>query len=90
MFVSMVHIVSVIIVIISSISLLMFHHVNKYKQVDRFFYYDNKYLYILLQLCYYLVFLSFVLNSRFLVYELIMYVTTCLYPAFSSSSTSTS
>jgi hypothetical protein len=53
------------------ISLLIFMHFNKYKRVERWFYYHNKHLYILLELCYYLLFISFVFNARYLAYEAI-------------------
>lgn len=80
---------SIIIILISGATLLFTYHVNKYQQVDRFFYYQNTYLYILFQLSYYLVFLSFVLNTRFLVFEILSFAIRN-YLGFQSSSTSTS
>lgn len=68
------YLVSAIIVVTSGLSMLVFLHYNRYKRVERFFYFHNKYLYILLQLCYYLLFISFVFNSRFIVYEVAKYI----------------
>lgn len=62
---------SLIIAGICGISLLIFMHYNRYKRVERFYYYHDKYLYILLELVYYLLFISFVFNARFLVFETI-------------------
>lgn len=66
-------IVSLIIIFISGVTLLSFAHLNKYKKVERYYYYHNKYLYILLELVYYLLFISLVFNARFLAYEAIKY-----------------
>lgn len=57
-----------VIVVICSITLVVHYHVNHYKRMDRFYYENNKWLYILSQLCYYIVFVAFVLNARYLVY----------------------
>jgi len=62
---------SIVIFIVCSVSLLVYRRVNKYKRMDRYFYEHNKWLYILVQFCYYLLFISFVLNGRLLVYVVI-------------------
>lgn len=73
------HLVSAAIAITSGLSMLVFMHYNRYKRVERFFYFHNKFLYILLQLCYYLLFISMVFNARYIVYEVAKYV---IYIAF--------
>ena len=62
---------SIVIFIVCSITLLVYRHANHYKRMDRFFYEKNMWLYILLQFCYYLLFVSLILNGRFLVYIII-------------------
>ncbi len=66
-------IVAFIIIFISGVTLLTFVHINKYKKVERYYYYHDKYLYILLELVYYLLFISFVFNTRYIIYEAIKY-----------------
>jgi hypothetical protein len=65
---------SLVIVIVSSITLLVYHHVNKFKRMDRFYYENNKWLYIVTQLCYWIVFVSFILNARFIAYIIIEFI----------------
>ena len=62
---------SVVIVIVCSITLLVYHHVNKYKRMDRFYYENHKWMYIVAQLCYWIVFVSFVLNTRHIAYVIL-------------------
>jgi uncharacterized membrane protein HdeD (DUF308 family) len=65
------HILALVLAAISGVCLIVFYFQNKYKRIERWYYYQNKYLYILLELCYYLLFISFVFNARFMVYEII-------------------
>lgn len=65
---------SIIIIVVCSVALLMYHHVNRYKRMDRFFYENNQWLYILLQFCYWLLFVSFVLNLRYIAYVVFAFI----------------
>jgi hypothetical protein len=65
---------SICIIVICGFTLLIFSHYNEYKRVERHFFMTNKYLYIVLEICYYLLFISFVYNSRYLVYQLIKHL----------------
>lgn len=60
--------------VVCGVCLVVFYFQNKYKRIERWYYDHNKYLYILLELCYYLLFISFVFNARYLVYEFIKYL----------------
>jgi hypothetical protein len=71
MFMSKEHVVATCLAVACGIVLLLFLRVNEYKRVERWFYYHDKYMYILLEFCYYILFISFVFNARFLAYELI-------------------
>lgn len=64
---------NVFIVVFSLITILVFHHHNKYKNMERWFYRNNKHYYIALQISYYLLVISLVMNGRFLVYKGIEY-----------------
>lgn len=66
--------VCIFISIVSGITLLVFTEYNEYKRVERHFYKTDKILYILLEICYYLTFISFVYNSRYLAYQAIKYI----------------
>lgn len=68
------YILSGVLAVICGICLIIFYFNNKYKRIERWYYYHNKYLYILLELCYYLLFISFVFNARYIVYEVIKYI----------------
>lgn len=63
--------VCIFIAITCGITLLIFSKYNEYKRVERHFYKTDKFLYIILEICYYLVFISFVYNTRYLVYQAI-------------------
>ena len=65
------HILALVLASICGICLIVFYFQNKYKRIERWYYYHNKYLYILLELCYYLIFISFVFNARYMAYEII-------------------
>lgn len=62
---------SIFIIILTSASLLIFSHYNKYKRIERYFYNNNKNLYIVIKICYNVLFISMVFNIRFVVYEII-------------------
>lgn len=66
--------VSLFISIVSGITLLVFYHANHYKRMERYFYHTNKYLYITIEVTYYILFISFVYNTRFIAFEFFMYV----------------
>lgn len=68
------HILALVLAAVSGVCLLIFYFQNKYKRIERWYYYQNKYLYILLELCYYLLFISFVFNARYMVYEIIKHL----------------
>lgn len=61
--------VCIFIVVVCGITLLIFSKYNEYKRVERHFFTTNKYLYIVLEICYYLLFISFVYNARYLAYQ---------------------
>lgn len=65
---------SIVIFIVCSVTLLVYRHANRYKRIDRYLYEHNKWYYVLSQFCFYLIFISFVLNARFLAYLLIEFV----------------
>lgn len=65
---------SVFIIVFCGITLLIFHHYNKYKRLERYLHDNKKALYILCELCYYLVFVSLVFNARFIAYKLISFL----------------
>ncbi len=65
---------NICIIVICGFTLLTFSHYNEYKRIERHFFLTNKYMYIILEICYYLLFISFVYNSRYIVYKMIKFV----------------
>lgn len=61
---------SIIVVIVCSVTLVVYHHYNRFKRMDRYYYENHRWTYVLSQLCYYIVFVSCILNARYLAYKL--------------------
>jgi hypothetical protein len=65
---------SIFIILVTGITILVFNHYNEYKRIERFFYNHNKYMYIVLEFTYYILFISMVFNIRFIAYEVIKHL----------------
>ena len=57
---------SLFLIAIATLPLLAFHHKNKYKNMERYYYNNNKMMYIALQLSYYILALATVINARYI------------------------
>lgn len=68
--------VSFLSILLAAIALIAFAKINEYKRVERFYYNHNQALYLLLTLSYYVLYISLVINGRFLVIELFKLVFT--------------
>jgi hypothetical protein len=62
---------SLFITVVCATTLLVFNHYNQYKNIERWYFRRHRWLYILLEIAYYLLVISLVFNGRFLVYTLI-------------------
>lgn len=62
---------SLFITVICATTLLVFNHYNHYKNIERWYFRHHRWLYILLEIAYYLLIISLVFNGRYLAYMLI-------------------
>lgn len=63
----MLLIVSSLSILLAAITLFAYAKVNTYKRIERFYYNQNQVLYLLLTLCYYILYISMVINGKFIV-----------------------
>ncbi len=66
---------SIFIIIFAGIPIIIYSILNEYDKIARWYYKNNKHYYILLQLSYWILMISMVLNVRFVVYTGIEFLT---------------
>lgn len=62
--------VSIFIIIVSIIALLYFYFHNENRRIERYYFYNNKYLFALLAFANFILIISAVMNFKFIFYEL--------------------
>ncbi len=67
-----------IITVCAGLALLIFYFKNKDRRIERYFYNNKKELFLLLQLSYFILIVSFAFNSRFLMSKIFSIGTTYL------------
>jgi hypothetical protein len=67
-----------LITVCAGITLLIFYFKNKDRRIERYFHKNNKELFLLLQLSYFILIVSFAYNSRFLMSKILSFGTTYL------------
>lgn len=62
---------SFILVTLSSLSIAIYNKSNKYKRIQRYYYDNYRMLYILNEVCFFILISSLIYNSRYIVTELL-------------------
>lgn len=60
-------IIYILILLLTSVTILVFHYNNSYRCIERYYYNNNKSLFVLLQICVLVLVLSFMHHTRFVV-----------------------
>lgn len=58
-----------LIILICGITLLLFHYNNQYRNIERYYYKNNKLLFLVLELCMLILVLAALYHSRFIVFN---------------------
>ena len=62
----------ILILFITIVAILIFHYNNSYRKIERYYFNNDKSLFLLLELCIFILAISFIYHIRFLIIDYVL------------------